>query len=86
MKKAVLITLLLTAFVLLATVHQNSSAASASGCGQLVNGHAQPGGQPTAQCPDDGRPVFHPGDHIYSQTLDTCPIDGAVLVEGHAPF
>ena len=86
LKKALLIALLLVAFVLLATVHQDSIAASAPGCGQLVYGHTQPGGQPTGQCADDGRPIFHAGDHIYSDTLDICPIDGAALVSGHAPY
>lgn len=86
MKKSLLIALLLAAFVLLSTIHQDSIAASAPSCGQMVNGHTLQGGQPTVQCPDDGKLIFHTGDHMYSDIRDICPIDGETLTSGHAPF
>src|ERR1044071_1458630 len=57
--------------------------ASATTCGQSVNGHINTGGLPTGACPEDGKPLFDKTCHVYSDDVKTCPIDGLPLYNGH---
>lgn len=78
---------LLVAFVLLVSLLPQTNPAKAATarptCGATVFGHTTGGGH-RETCPDNGKILFSSGDHVYSQGVDVCPLDGTPMINGHS--
>lgn len=80
---------LLVAFVLTASLQPPArcaakAMATATTCGSSVYGHTVSGEHSRELCPEDGKVMFISGDHVYSQGLDVCPLDGTPMINGHS--